>query len=141
MEIQGSHDNFKKRSEKTNTMGDIGTDYEASIDLILQSYRRLQERTPGHELLTLITPEDDKGFWAGTSFDERYQLETDRHRIQPLNRYLVALMNAVEGKPYHHTAEEAEAERVRQMEHFFEGDDDDSEDTIEDIVDDEDIPF
>ncbi|MBS3143786.1 hypothetical protein J4446_02845 [Candidatus Woesearchaeota archaeon] len=86
-------------------MGDIVSDHEAAIRLVIGAYRRLQAHNPQHELLKYITNVTDEGF---DNVEERCEQYLDRFETpedkkkdyvmigKVLCSYFIALRNASE---------------------------------------------
>lgn len=84
-------------------MGDLASDREAAIELIIRGYRRLQAHNPQHELLQYITNVTNDGFdpvpHMYNAFLDRFETEEDKksdHIVvaRVLTSYFVALRNA-----------------------------------------------
>ena len=84
-------------------MGDLASDHDAAIELIIDGYRRLQTHNPEHELLQYITNISDQGFenvrGKYEEFLDRFETPEDKKLdyvkvAKVLTSYFVALRNA-----------------------------------------------
>jgi len=86
-------------------MGDLASDHDAAIELIISGYRRLQAHNPKHELLQYITNVTDQGFKnVGEKYEEflnRFETPKDKKLdcikvAKVLTSYFVALRNTAD---------------------------------------------
>ena len=78
-------------------MSDIGSEHESSMELMIESYLKLQNKDPNHELLSLVNIHDDKqGFSTSEKFWEKFQEPKDKYKCQVYIRYFIALEKAVD---------------------------------------------
>jgi hypothetical protein len=81
-------------------MGDIGTDSESQLEMLLEAYKKLQSKNPSHELLKLVEPHTDgQGFTSTKEYFRRCVRGSDKWRIPGYARYTKALENAANGLP------------------------------------------
>jgi hypothetical protein len=85
-------------------MGDLASDHDAAIELIISEYQRLQSHDPKHELLQYITDVNNEGFTqVGDKYEEfldRFETPEDKKldyikRAKVLASYFVALRDVV----------------------------------------------
>ena len=81
-------------------MGDIVSDTEAQLCMMMNAYKALREQQPDHELLKLATVHKDEGGFDFTAeFGRRCIADKDRWRVHGYARYTLALEAAVKGEP------------------------------------------
>ena len=84
-------------------MGDLASDHDAAIELVIEEYRRLHTHDSKHELLQYITNVRDNGFKHVKSkeFFDRFETPEDKKldyikMARVLCSYYVALREAVD---------------------------------------------
>ena len=86
-------------------MGDLGSDHEAAIELIIDEYQRLQKHNPNHELLQYVKNVNKEGFETiGEKYEEfldKFETEEDKKLpnikvVKVYAAYYVALRNEVD---------------------------------------------
>jgi hypothetical protein len=86
-------------------MGDLASDHDAAIELIIDGYRRLQAHNPEHELLQYITNVTDQGFEnvrdKYDAFLDRFETPEDKKLdyvkvAKVLTSFFVALRDAAD---------------------------------------------
>jgi len=89
-------------------MGDLASDHDAAIELIIDYSRRLKSREPNHELLQYISDVTEDGFEfveeKYSEFLDRFETPEDKKKenikvAKVLASYFVALRDAVEERP------------------------------------------
>jgi hypothetical protein len=77
-------------------MGDIGSDTESQLSMMINAYIALREVHPKHELLSLVELHDDQlGLNFNHGYGERWVRDSDKFWIQSYIRYTLALEAAV----------------------------------------------
>jgi hypothetical protein len=75
--------------------------YRARVEKVIESYLRLRDTNPDHELLSLVNLIDNKrGFVVTQEFREGCTLEGDPSNYNALGRDGRAMRSAAEGKEY-----------------------------------------
>ena len=79
-------------------MGDIGSDTEAGLEMLIDYYRELKIKNPEHELLNLgRLDEGGRGITLFEGYSIRCVRKNDKHMVQGYSRYAIALRAAIYG--------------------------------------------
>ena len=79
-------------------MGDICSDTEAELRMMMDAYKELRNKNPNHELLKLVEVHSDEGGFNFTAeYITRCARDTDKHDVHGYARYTAALKAAANG--------------------------------------------
>ncbi len=80
-------------------MGDLGTDYDSGIELIMRAHEELRAKNPNHELLRFVTTRPEGIFYSREHYDEmlrRFAPDENTPALKMMINYFLALEEAID---------------------------------------------